>query len=434
MRRRHMVVSLLVAVAALAVFASSAAAACPCTIWPSTAVPKVANEPDGNAVELGVKFQSDLGGSITGIRFYKSAKNTGTHIGSLWSSAGSLLGSATFSGETASGWQQVDFGDPVGITANTKYVASYHTNVGHYANDDKFFATAGVDNPPLHALKNGTSGPNGVFKYNAKSVFPSTGSVSTNYWVDAVFSDAPGLTDRSPAASATNVPRTAAATATFSEPVQATTINFTLTDSTGNSVAGAASYDDTSRTARLNPTLPLAPNATYTARVSGAQDAAGNAMKPISWSFKTSADATAPTLTGRSPASNATGVDSTSKATATFSEAVQQSTIKFELKAPDGTAVPANMTYDSATRTATLAPSAPLASSTTYTAAVSGAQDAAGNTMSPVTWSFTTAAPSGVCPCSLWSDSDVPGTTAFPDGSAIELGVKIRSDEAGFIT
>src|SRR3954453_2982974 len=214
MRRRILVVSLPLVVAALAVFASSAGAA---TIWPSTAVPKVANDSDTRAVELGLKFQSDLGGSITGIRYYKSTANTGTHIGSLWSSAGSQLGSATFSGETASGWQQVDFADPVGITANTQYRASYHTNVGHYAADDKFFATTGVDNPPLHALKNGVSGPNGVYRYAANSMFPNTGSVAANSWVDAVFSDAPGLTDRSPAASATNVPRTAAATATFSE-------------------------------------------------------------------------------------------------------------------------------------------------------------------------------------------------------------------------
>src|SRR4051794_22599129 len=98
MRRRVMVVLLPLVVAALAVFASSAGAA---TIWPSTAVPKVANDPDPKAVELGVKFQSDRGGSITGIRYYKSMANTGAHVGSLWSTAGGLLGSATFSGETA---------------------------------------------------------------------------------------------------------------------------------------------------------------------------------------------------------------------------------------------------------------------------------------------------------------------------------------------
>ena len=46
-----------------------------------------------------------------------------------------------------------------------------------------------------------------------------------------------------------------------------------------------------------------------------------------------------------------------------------------------------------ARQTATLTPTAALAYSTTYTATVSGAQDPAGNTMAPITWTFTTAAP-----------------------------------------
>ncbi len=40
---------------------------------------------------------------MTGVRFYKSAANTGTHIGSLWSASGQLLAQATFTNETASG-------------------------------------------------------------------------------------------------------------------------------------------------------------------------------------------------------------------------------------------------------------------------------------------------------------------------------------------
>ena len=32
-----------------------------------------------------MKFQSDFAGSVTGVRFYKAAANTGTHVGSLWS-------------------------------------------------------------------------------------------------------------------------------------------------------------------------------------------------------------------------------------------------------------------------------------------------------------------------------------------------------------
>ena len=73
-----------------------------------------------------MKFRSDVAGYVTGVRFYKAAGNTGTHVGNLWSSTGTRLATATFTGETASGWQQVTFSPPVAIAANTVYVASYH--------------------------------------------------------------------------------------------------------------------------------------------------------------------------------------------------------------------------------------------------------------------------------------------------------------------
>src|SRR6267142_910465 len=149
------------------------------TIWPSTATPAVVADSDTGEVELGVKFRSDLNGFITGIRFYKGATNTGTHVGRLWTSTGTQLASVTFTGETASGWQQANFASPVAITANTVYVASYHAPVGRYSVNNSFFASAGVDNPPLHALANGVSGGNGVYQYGAPA-FPSSTYLSSN--------------------------------------------------------------------------------------------------------------------------------------------------------------------------------------------------------------------------------------------------------------
>ncbi|RPI34249.1 MAG: DUF4082 domain-containing protein, partial [Hyphomicrobiaceae bacterium] len=84
-------------------------------------------EIDGQEVELGMRFSSTVSGYISGIRFYKSAANTGTHTGSLWTNNGQLLATGTFTGESASGWQQLNFATPVAITANTNYIASYHT-------------------------------------------------------------------------------------------------------------------------------------------------------------------------------------------------------------------------------------------------------------------------------------------------------------------
>ena len=113
-------------------------------------------------------------------------------MGNLWSSTGTLLASATFTGETGSGWQQVNFATPVTISANTVYVASYHANNGHYSIDTNYFSTTGVDNPPLHALASGGSGGNGVFRYGANSAFPNQTFNAANYWVDVVFQAAAG--------------------------------------------------------------------------------------------------------------------------------------------------------------------------------------------------------------------------------------------------
>ncbi len=160
---------------------------CPCSLWKSPAAPTVAADPDATASELGVKFQSNVKGLITGIRFYKARMNTGTHIGSLWTSGGTLLAQATFTSESKSGWQQVNFSTPVPIDPNTVYVASYHTSVGHYANDISFFATAGVNSGPLSALRDGISGSNSVYTHSTSPAFPSVGNQASNYWVDVVF-------------------------------------------------------------------------------------------------------------------------------------------------------------------------------------------------------------------------------------------------------
>ena len=143
-------------------------------------------------MELGVKFRVDLNGFITGIRFYKGATNTGTHVGNLWTSAGQPLATATFANETATGWQQVTFPNPVAVTANTIYVASYHTNTGNYAANNSYFANSGVDNPPVHLLQDGVSGGDGVYAYGASSSFPTNTFQSTNYWVDVVFNTSTG--------------------------------------------------------------------------------------------------------------------------------------------------------------------------------------------------------------------------------------------------
>jgi hypothetical protein len=126
------------------------------------------------------------------------------------------------------------------------------------------------------------------------SGFPTDSYASTNYWVDVVFertvSDIkpPTVTRQGPAANATGVAIAAAVSATFSEPVEASSVALTLRDATGGAVGGSVGYDAITRTATFTPSAPLAATASYTATVAGAVDRAGNPLPaPVSWTFTT---------------------------------------------------------------------------------------------------------------------------------------------------
>ena len=393
---------------------------CPCTIWPSTAVPVVASDTDTGSVNLGVKFRADQDGFIEGIRFYKGTANTGTHVGTLWTSGGAQLATATFTGETASGWQQVNFTSPVAVTANTIYVASYLAPNGRYAGDNGYFAAAEIDNPPLHALRDGQSGGNGVYAYGSSTIFPTSTFQSSNYWVDVVFTNSAGadttpptVTATSPPSGATGVSGTTTVTATFSEAIDASTVNantFELRDAASTLIAATVTYDAPTRVATLTPSAALAASATYTATVKGGatdprvKDPAGNALAANqTWSFTTavSADTTPPTVTAVFPAGGATGISTTANVTATFSEAMDATTITtstFELRDAANTLVAATVTFNASTRVATLNPTPTLVAASTYTVTVKGGtvdprvKDLAGNALAnDRTWSFTTA-------------------------------------------
>jgi WD40 repeat protein len=280
-------------------------ASAPCGAWNSSTVPGNPAENDPNPVELGVKFTVDLNGTITGVRFYKGSTNTGTHVGHLWTNTGQLLASAQFQNETASGWQQVNFTTPVAVTAGTVYIASYYAPNGNYAaSNSPEFSTSGVDAPPVHLLKSGVSGANGVYVYGAGGGFPLNSFNDTNYWVDVVFATGTGsgtdtspptVTAQSPAVGATGIATTTTATVTFNEALDATTINtstFELRNSANALVSATVSYNAANRTATLTPGTALTVGATYTATVKGGatdprvKDVAGNALAAnITWSF-----------------------------------------------------------------------------------------------------------------------------------------------------
>ena len=260
-----MVASMTVLAAVLIVLPSRSFADTTATLFAPGAAPTIADWPDGSAVEVGVRFESDVPGSITALRFYKSRENTGRHVGNLWTADGTNVARAVFVGESSTGWQQVDFPNPVPIQAGTVYVASYHTDAGHYAADHGGFATQ-LDSPPLHAPADGDGGPNGVFAYGDDSTFPSNGWIGTNYWVDVVFSAATGVptTTTVAAPTTTTTTPTSTTTTTLAPPATTSTTGVPRTTTTTAAQPTTTTTAPSTTTTTSPPPSSGMPNATNT--------------------------------------------------------------------------------------------------------------------------------------------------------------------------
>jgi hypothetical protein len=259
----------------------------PATLWTTATVPAIVAADDTASVELGVRFTPDRDGLVTGIRFYKGAGNGGNHVGHLWSASGTLLGTATFPHESATGWQQGSLSTAVPVTAGTTYVASYLAPTGRYSCTVGGFA-AGVDNAPLHAPSNSSSVPNGLFAYGSGG-FPTQSWGASNYYVDVVFWDATGpkVLSSVPANGATSVAASSPLSVTFAEDVRTSDLSFQVRDGGGALVGGSVAYSSGTRTATFTPSGALSAGSSFTATVS-ASDVQGNPMAvPFTWSFST---------------------------------------------------------------------------------------------------------------------------------------------------
>ncbi len=169
------------------------------SIWSNSFVPPE-NAYSYGSYELGVKFTSSIAGEVTGVRFYKQTWMAGyLHVGHLWSSSGALLATATFTNETAYGWQQVSFASPVAIQANTEYVVSFSTGGGYFGITSGYFNGGGVTNGSLEALPNSVLGGDGV--YNRAGAFPNVSGNGMNFWADLAFTASSGGGGLAPAGS-----------------------------------------------------------------------------------------------------------------------------------------------------------------------------------------------------------------------------------------
>ena len=208
--------------------------------------------------------------------------------------------------------------------------------------------------------------------------------------VDAV---PPLVIKRAPAKLSTGVRRDANIAVTFSEPVTGSTTGVTLVDTTTSKrVPAKATYDATKQTITINPAALLAAGRTFNVSVSSAvKDNAGNAMAPVSWTFRVSTDATRPRIVARSPAKGATGVSRKTNIVVRFSEIVTVSSTRIRLRDnATGKYVSASVTISRDGKTGTLDPSSTLKSSHWYTVVVKGVTDRVGNPITTSSWTFKT--------------------------------------------
>lgn len=243
----------------------------------------------------------------------------------------------------------------------------------------------------------------------------------------------PRVVSFNPPNGATGVPLLSTIRATFSEPVQGSTIStstFQVRDSAGSIVPGIVTKEPAGVPPNVivfKPSTPLASSKIYSATITtGVKDLAGNPLATTKWSFTTTAtqdpagtsqlptgtpgtsDTTSLKVVNARPADDATGVAVTSAIIVTFNKAVQPSTIStttFKLtttgagagvgsfQIPSIVNVLGTVTLTTDGKTATFRPAQPLIVSKFYSYALTGVKDLGGNPLTPfpnVQGSFTT--------------------------------------------
>lgn len=240
----------------------------------------VAAANDANSVELGVKFIASASGQITGLAYFRSAQDAGTHVGSLWTASGQLLAQATFINETAGGWQTVSFTQPINVTAGTTYVASYHSN-GFYSATANYFTTDHTSGA-LTAPASSVSGGNGVYAYGTGSLFPTASYNATNYWVDVLYKQGsqnavPVAANDSGFTTNTGTPITIQASALLSNDTDADSDPLAITGVSG-AVNGSVVWNAQSQTVTFTPTAGYSGPASFSYAISDGKGGTASAQ------------------------------------------------------------------------------------------------------------------------------------------------------------
>jgi|GEM_PF-2395570 len=145
---------------------------------------------DTKAVEVGVRFRTNVPGTIKALRFYRGIGNASGYVARLWTLSGTLLAQASVTDGRIPGWQEVTLPSPVAISANTTYVVSYYSSNGQFSRDVDGLLNAIVSGN-LTAPSSASVGGNGVYVYATGGGFPTASYKNTNYWVDVRFTPSP---------------------------------------------------------------------------------------------------------------------------------------------------------------------------------------------------------------------------------------------------
>ncbi|MFE5837182.1 peroxidase family protein [Arthrobacter sp. NPDC056493] len=262
--------------------------------------------------------------------------------------------------------------------------------VGTGATPTREVTVGNVTNTVVTGLINGTGYTFDVSAINAAG----TGAASARTPLTTPRTEfvAPTVTGRTPASGATSVSQANNLSVTFSEPVANVTTGTVVLRLGATVIPTTVTYNNANRTATVNPNANLLADRTYSLAVSSVRDTAGNTIAFNSWQFTTGP---APTVASVTPGIGANNVGRTANVTVRYSEPVTNvstGTVVLRRGGLTGPVVTATVTYNAATRTATLNPSATLAANTTYTMATSAVRDLAGNPLAFRSWTFRTGA------------------------------------------
>ena len=260
---------------------------------------------------------------------------------------------------------------------------------------------------------------------------------------------APSVTSTNPVDTSVGAGTNKKITATFSQAINSTTVTqttFTLMGPGETPVVGMVTYSTIGTTATFTPSIELIPNTTYTAAITtGVTDLSGKALASnFGWTFTTgdTTDTVVPTVSSTNPIDGAPAEGIDASINASFDKAMDPSTlnpITFTVTGPGATVVAGQVTYDVPDRIVTFTPTSPLATNTTFTAALTGALDLAGNPLATFVWNFNTGmTTTGLSPIDLGAATNfaiIAATTVTNAGATVvngDLGLTSGTSVTGF--